>query len=103
MAETTEKLDLMSMDDLAEACECLKVMAHPVRLRIVDILMQAELPVHKIAELCNLPAHQTSEHLRLLMGRGLLASQRRGRSVYYRIDHPRLPNLLNCVRSTCRT
>lgn len=99
---TNQQLDLMEMDALSEACECLKVMAHPVRLRIVDILMQDELPVHQIAKLCNLPAHQTSEHLRLMMGRGLLSSQRRGRSVFYRIDNPRLPSLLNCIRSTCK-
>ena len=85
------------------AAECLKVMAHPVRLRIVDILMQGEFPVQQIAELCNLPSHQASEHLRLLQGHGLLSSLRRGRSVYYRIASPRLPSLLRCVRSTCGT
>jgi DNA-binding transcriptional ArsR family regulator len=92
---------LLPMSVLEGATECLKAMAHPVRLRIVDILMQAELPVHEIAALCELPTHQASEHLRLLQGRGLLASQRRGRAVYYRIASPRLPALLKCIRKTC--
>ena len=96
-------LDLLPVELLADATECLKVVAHPVRLRIVDILMQAELPVHEIARLCALPTHQTSEHLRLLQGRGLLASQRRGRAVYYRVADPRLPALLGCIRNTCGT
>ena len=95
------KLELMEMELLDEACECLRVMAHPLRLRIVEILMQEELPVHCIAELCNLPANQASEHLRLMAGRGLLDSHRRGHSVYYRINNPRLPSLINCIRSTC--
>jgi len=86
---------------LVKATECLKVMAHPVRLRIVDILMQGEFPVHEIAALCELPTAQTSEHLRLLQGRGLLEAQRRGRSVYYRIASPQLPALVNCIRHTC--
>lgn len=94
-------LDLMEMELLDEACECLRVMAHPLRLRIVEILMQEELPVHRIAELCNLPANQASEHLRLMSGRGLLDSRRRGRSVYYHISNSRLPSLINCIRSTC--
>lgn len=93
--------ELVPLEALETAAECLKVMAHPVRLRIVDILMQADLPVHEIAELCNLPPHQTCEHLRLLKGQGMLDSERRGRAVYYKISNPRLPRLLNCVRSTC--
>lgn len=92
---------LLPMSSLEAAAECLKIMAHPVRLRIVEILMQAELPVHEIAALCELPAHQTCEHLRLLKGHGLLGSVRRGRSVFYSVANPRLPMLLGCIRKTC--
>jgi ArsR family transcriptional regulator, zinc-responsive transcriptional repressor len=95
------KLKLVPLAALADATECLKILAHPLRLRIVDILMQGEFQVHQIAALCELPPHQASEHLRLLQGRGLLAGQRRGRSVYYRIADPRLPALIGCVRNTC--
>ncbi len=95
------ELSLLPEAILTEATECLKVMAHPVRLRIVDILMQGRFQVHEIAELCGLPAHQTSEHLRLLQGRGLLAATRQGRSVYYAIARPQLPGLINCIRRTC--
>ena len=102
-ARTTEDLRLLPDAQLAEAAECLKVMAHPVRLRIVDILLQGEFPVHELGELCGLPSHQMSEHLRLLQGRGYLASERRGRAVYYRIAHRRLPALLACIRRTCET
>lgn len=101
MPARVEEDGLMSMELLAEAAECLKVMAHPVRLRIVDILMQGERPVHEIAALCDLPAHQTCEHLRLLKGQGLLDSRRRGREVFYRLVHPRLPALLTCIRKSC--
>jgi DNA-binding transcriptional ArsR family regulator len=98
MEKTCELLPLASLE---AAAECLKVMAHPVRLRIVDILMQTELPVHEIAALCELPPHQTCEHLRLLKGHGLLDSMRRGRAVYYKISNPQLPMMLECIRTTC--
>lgn len=97
----TEKLDLLPMEDLEKAAECLKVMGHPARLRMVDILMQGEFPVGEIAELCGLRHHHACEHLRLMQGRGLLGSQRRGREVYYQVADPRLPALLKCVRRTC--
>ena len=93
--------DLLSFEQLAEAAECLKVLAHPVRLRIVDILMHSQVPVNRIAQLCQLPPHQTCEHLRLLKGHGLLASSRKGREVYYSVAQPRLGALLACLRSNC--
>lgn len=101
MADKQPMPNLISLDFCREAAECLKVMAHPVRLRIVDILMQGEFPVRKIAEFCDLPHHQACEHLRLLKGQGFLDSERRGREVFYQIVSPRLPSLLNCVRNTC--
>jgi DNA-binding transcriptional ArsR family regulator len=94
-------LDLLPLDLLRDAAECLKVLAHPLRLRMVNILMQGEFPVHEVARLCELPPHQTCEHLRTLKGHGLLASDRRGRSVYYAIADPRLPRLLECIRAAC--
>jgi len=97
----TQKLSLLTEEALEEAAECLRVLGHPVRLRIVDILMQGEFPVSEVAELCGVQAHQISEHMRLLQGRGLLGSRRDGRVVYYRVADPRLPALLNCVRKCC--
>ncbi len=96
-----ESPNLLPLEMLQEAAECLRILGHPVRLRMVDILMQGEFPVQAIAEMCSLPPHQTSEHLRLLKGHGLLDSQRRGRTVIYRIADPRLPQLIGCIRSVC--
>ena len=94
-------LDLLPMESLQEAAECLKVLGHPIRIRMVEILTQGEFPVHEIAELCELPPHQACEHLRILKTHGLLKSNRRGRSVYYEIADPRLPRLLGCIRAAC--
>jgi len=92
---------LLSIDFLRHAADCLKVMAHPMRLRIVDILMQGRFPVNRIAEMCGLRPHQACEHLRLLKGFGLLDSRRSGRRVFYEITSPQLPDLLNCIRNNC--
>lgn len=92
---------LVPLEDLSQAAECLKVLAHPVRLRMVDILLQGEYAVREIAEFCGLPPNQACEHLRLLKGHGLLGSTRRGREVYYRVVSDRLPRLIDCIRSTC--
>lgn len=98
MATTT---DLLSPEILNKAAACLKVMAHPARLRMVDILMQGEFSVGEIAELCDLKHSQACEHLRLMQSCGLLTSDRRGQTVYYKIASPQLPALLQCIRQNC--
>ncbi|MFO7956849.1 MAG: metalloregulator ArsR/SmtB family transcription factor [Candidatus Brocadiia bacterium] len=95
------KLSLLPRETLEEAAECLKLMGHPARIRMVDILMQGEFQVNEIAEMCELQPHQASEHLRLLKGHGLLDSRRDGRAVYYSVADPRLPGLIQCIRKNC--
>ena len=92
---------LLADDVLERAADCLKVMAHPVRLRIVNVLMLGEFAVHEIAALSKTSANQTCEHLRLLKGHGLLTSTRRGRTVYYKIIAPQLPGLIECIQKNC--
>ena len=96
-------VDMLPMDALESAAACLKVLAHPVRLRIVDILMQGAFPVREIARMCGVRQHQACEHLRMMQSCGLLTSDRHGQQVYYRITSPRLPALLNCLREHCDT
>jgi len=102
MNTTKDHIDLLPDEMIEKAAECLKVMAHPVRLRLVNILMQGEFAVHEIAELAKTSANQTCEHLRLLKGHGLLNAERRGRAVYYRIASPQLPGLIHCIQKNCQ-
>ena len=95
------KVKLLPNEILEKAAECLKIMAHPVRLRIVNVLMQGEFAVHEIADMCETSPNQTCEHLRLLKGHDLLFSERRGRAVYYSIKSPQLPSLLECITKNC--
>lgn len=98
MAGETE---LLKMTDLCEAAECLKVLAHPLRLRIVELLLGGEYPVHEIARQCDLPAHQACEHLRLMQSHSLLSSHRRGRAVFYRVEARQLSGIIDCIRKHC--
>jgi len=92
--------DLIPFEYLIEASECLKCIAHPQRLRIIEILLKGEFTVGEIAKLCDLTQPATSDHLRLMHGKRLLTSERRNRSVYYSIaeDAP-LEGILDCVKA----
>lgn len=96
--EKNIELERMSDDYLNRAANCLKVMAHPVRLRIVEILSQGRFSVGEIANLCALPHNQTCEHLRLMKGHSLLDSEREGRTVYYKIIATQVTGLLSCIK-----
>jgi ArsR family transcriptional regulator, zinc-responsive transcriptional repressor len=88
---------ITSMDELAKAAECLRTIAHPHRLRILQILSQGEHPVGALAEACELPSAMMSEHLRLMQRSRLLDSRRDGRHVYYFIVEPHVIAILQCL------
>ena len=103
MAKKNEqKLELLPIEVLDQASDCLRVLAHPVRLRMVEILMQGKFAVHEIAQMCELSPNQTCDHLRLLKGHRLLDSKRDGRTVYYSIAAPELVGIVGCIRKNCR-
>lgn len=81
----------------AAAAECLKTLAHPVRLRIVQLLLCGRYTVGELAEDCGIPDNVASEHLRLLKHCGFLSSQREGRRVYYEVAEPHLAQLMACI------
>nr|WP_146537602.1 metalloregulator ArsR/SmtB family transcription factor [Rubripirellula reticaptiva] len=87
------------IQDFAAAAECLKALAHPVRLRIVQLLLHGRYTVGEIAEDCQIQDNVGSEQLRLLQRCGFLVSQREGRNVYYQVAEPHLVPLMACIES----
>ncbi len=81
----------------AEAAECLKTLAHPVRLRMVQLLLHGRYTVGELAEDCGVPDNVASEHLRLMQRCGFFTSEREGRWVFYRVAEPHLEDLMSCV------
>lgn len=94
---TKTKLRLTSLEALGNAAECLRTLAHPHRLRMIQMLLQGRYTVGELAEACEIPSHMASEHLRLMQRSGFLAQEKEGRFVYYAIAEPHLANILGCV------
>jgi DNA-binding transcriptional ArsR family regulator len=91
------KLRLTEMGALGEAAECLRTLAHPHRLRMVQMLLQGDYTVGQLAEACDLPPAMASEHLRLMQRCGFLTSEKEGRKVFYRVSEPHLKSILKCI------
>lgn len=65
--------------------EILKVLGHPVRLKIVAGLMSQSCNVKKIWECLSLPQATVSQHLALLKNKGIIDGRRDGVEVYYQV------------------
>lgn len=91
------KLRLTPLEALGDAAECLRTLAHPHRLRMVQMLLQGEFTVGELAEACGIPSHMASEHLRLMQRCGLLDSRKESRCVYYRVADPHLQEIMACI------
>ena len=82
-----------------EAAECLRILAHPVRLRMVQMLLHGRYSVGQLAEDAGIPDNVASEHLRPMQRCGFFTSEKQGRRVFYQIAEPHLQDLMNCVES----
>ena len=83
----------------AQAAECLKTLAHPVRLRMVQLLLNGRYTVGELAKDCEVPDNVASEHLRLMQRCGFFTSEREGRKVYYQVAEPHLQDIMSCIEA----
>ncbi len=74
--------------DFAEEAEILKVLGHPVRLKIVAGLCSKQCNVKYIWECLGLPQATVSQHLALLKNKGIISGKRDGVEVHYTVIHP---------------
>lgn len=68
--------------------EVLKVLGHPVRLKIVAGLCSRECNVKYIWECLGLPQATVSQHLALLKHKGIIEGRREGVEVHYSVINP---------------
>lgn len=85
--------------DAERAAECLKIIAHPWRLRMTQMMLRDRHMVSELADVCGIVPSLALEHLRLMQRAALLESERDGRRVYYIVSAPHLADALLCVES----
>jgi DNA-binding transcriptional ArsR family regulator len=89
--------------ELASAERFFKVLGDDNRLRILQALQGGERSVSEILERTGLPQTLASFHLRILREAGVLATERRGAFVYYRLADASLLNLLDACAKYAET
>lgn len=80
--------EMPSREVLDTAGELLRALAAPLRIAIVLQLQQSGRCVHELVDALAVPQPLVSQHLRILKQAGVVASERAGREVLYRlVDH----------------
>ncbi len=79
--------------------QMLRAMAHPFRIRLLDVLSVGEECVCHLASLFDKPQPYISQHLAALKEAGLVRDRRVAQRVFYRAADPRVLELLDTVRA----
>ena len=76
-----------------------RVLGHPARVRILELLRGGERSVGSLQAELGLDSGGTSQHLSALRRIGLVESRREGTSVFYRVDDQHVFELLEAGRA----
>lgn len=75
----------------------IKALAHPTRLFMVDELSKGERCVCELRDMVGADISTVSKHLALLKAAGILADDKRGLQVFYRLKTPCVLGIFDCV------
>jgi len=85
---------------LTRAADTIRVLGHPDRLKIVEVLEVGDASVSEIQEKVGISQPVASQHLARLRAHGIVDSTRDGQHVIYSLVEPKVEHILRCIR-TC--
>ena len=85
-------------EDIEQAAQAIKAIAHPLRLKILCVLGDREISVQDIVEQVGTSQSNISQHLAILRAKGVLATRKDANRVFYRIGDPRTLKLVGMMR-----
>jgi DNA-binding transcriptional ArsR family regulator len=75
-----------------------KALAHPIRVRILEVLVRRERSVQELQEVLALEQPVVSQHLGVLRTNGIVVGRKEGVSVRYGVRDPLVAELLGVAR-----
>lgn len=88
--------------DLRERAAVFKALGHPARLAIVERLAKGECCVCELLALTEfeeLSGPTVSQHLLVLKSAGVIADEKRGKRIFYRLVMPCVAGISLCVQT----
>ena len=82
--------------------ELLKALAHPVRLKIIELLLlgldQEGCSVNSIQKKLDIPQSTVSQHLQILRNKGIIDGSKTGLQVCYKVIDKRVVKILQILK-----
>ena len=103
MTPTKKKEPLLRGIDpevLTRAADTIRVLGHPERIKIVEVLEAGDATVSEIQDKVGISQPMVSQHLARLRAHGIVESSRDGQHVIYSLVEPKVEHILRCIR-TC--
>jgi DNA-binding transcriptional ArsR family regulator len=83
---------------LERAARVIRVLGHPLRLRVLETLETGERNVTDLVIATGSSQARVSQHLAILRAEGVVGFRRDGGRIYYRITEPKVHRILECIR-----
>ncbi len=90
----------MREENIEQAARALKAMAHPLRLKILCVIGEDELPVMEIVNKVGTTQSNVSQHLDILREKGIVVSRREGSKILCRVKSSQILDLMNAMQKT---
>ncbi len=83
---------------IEDSSEILRAIAHPLRVSILNFI-ETNQPIKVFAIHSELKLDQSlaSQHLKILREAKLVITERKGKNIYYTIDHPRMNHIIKQI------
>jgi ArsR family transcriptional regulator len=85
-------------EDILQAAQAMKSIAHPLRLKVLCVLGEGELSVQEIVDSVGTSQSNISQHLAILRDKGILSTRKDANRVYYRVGDQRTLKLVGMMR-----
>ncbi|MGC9385923.1 MAG: ArsR/SmtB family transcription factor [Hydrogenovibrio sp.] len=87
-------------ENIEKASKALKAMGHPLRLKILCVLGDSEMPVMDIVSKVGTTQSNISQHIDILREKEIITSRRDGSRILCKVRDPQILNLLEAMQQT---
>ncbi|WP_024850463.1 ArsR/SmtB family transcription factor [Hydrogenovibrio kuenenii] len=97
-----EEISQMAMkeENIEKASKALKAMGHPLRLKILCVLGNNEMPVMDIVSRVGTTQSNISQHIDILREKEIITSRREGSKILCKVRDNQILNLLESMQQT---
>lgn len=90
----------MKEENINKASKALKAMGHPLRLKILCVIGEQELPVMDIVKHVGTTQSNISQHIDILREKEIITSRREGSKILCKVRDPNILKLMDAMQQT---